>query len=349
MVRQKQTKRLPRTGPPLGHLANQVNENEEELEPEGGGEEPTEKQGGNEDDNDDGEEDKEDGDKDGDNDESEDDLDEEEDEEEEEQNKIWSIDNECDEVRFAVFDCVLWNEIQHAHQKFDDVTVTAFAERAYPETDTFYLPFAEMEITLNDCFRITALPITGTSVRDSYDPLMSYELLKKLVEKCIGWSDKKAQCHVVNAHYLQLLDPLNEVNNYCWGVAVLSFIQAELRKTSRLKSLCFGGLYTLVQVKASAKLLKKMMAKIRSGEPMDTRQQTDLYNQWTNVFNPNLVDTSQVDPRHTMTLKRSRRQGEDSSRMVEKQSSGDDTPSDDGRPQAPKRKIRKVSRSGRGK
>ncbi|XP_026458677.1 uncharacterized protein LOC113359221 [Papaver somniferum] len=55
---------------------------------QGGGEEPTEKEGGNEDDNDDGEEDREDGDKDGDNDESEDDLDEEEDEEEEEQVEI---------------------------------------------------------------------------------------------------------------------------------------------------------------------------------------------------------------------------------------------------------------------
>ncbi|XP_026436631.1 mitotic apparatus protein p62-like [Papaver somniferum] len=35
MVRRKQTKRLPGKGPPLGHLANQANEIEEELEPEG--------------------------------------------------------------------------------------------------------------------------------------------------------------------------------------------------------------------------------------------------------------------------------------------------------------------------
>lgn len=54
--------------------------------------------------------------------------------------------------------------------------------------------------------------------------------------------------HVVNAHYLQLLDPLNEVNKYSWGIAGLSFVQAELRKASRRKSLYFGGLYTLVQV-----------------------------------------------------------------------------------------------------
>lgn len=244
-------------------------------------------------------------------------------------NKVWNIENECDEVRLAVFDCVLWNGIQHAHQKFDAVTVTAFAERAYPETDTFHLPFGEMAITPDDCFRITALPITGTSVRDGYDPSMSYEVLEKLVERCLGWSDKKAQCefrrankepkegdeynefeedrtykkklkkiklktlfdefsgtkdlvaqgklvmteektkhhvtayllyqlgtiffpdtsgHVVNAHYLQLLDPLDEVNNYSWGIAVLSFVQVELRKASRLRSLYFGGLYTLVQV-----------------------------------------------------------------------------------------------------
>ncbi|XP_026398529.1 pentatricopeptide repeat-containing protein At1g62680, mitochondrial-like [Papaver somniferum] len=98
------------------------------------------------------------------------------------------------------------------------------------------------------------------------------------------------------------------------------------------------------KVKASAKLLKKLMEKIRSGEPMDTREQTDLYNQITNVFNPDLVDTSQVDPSQTMSLKRSRQQGEGSSRMVQQQSSGDDTPSDEGRPKAPKRKSRKVSR-----
>ncbi|RZC63893.1 hypothetical protein C5167_025710 [Papaver somniferum] len=102
-------------------------------------------------------------------------------------------------------------------------------------------------------------------------------------------------------------------------------------------------------VKASAKLLKKMMAKIRSRESMDTREQTDLYNQITNIFNPNLVDTSQVDPSQTMPSKRSRREGEGSSRMVQQQSSGDDTPSDEGRPKAPKRKSRKVSRSSRGK
>lgn len=102
-------------------------------------------------------------------------------------------------------------------------------------------------------------------------------------------------------------------------------------------------------MKASAKLLKKLIAKIRSGEPMDTREQTDLYNQITNVFNPDLVDTSQVDPSQTMPLKRSRQQGEGSSRMVQQQSSGDGTPSDEGQPKAPKRKNRKFSRSGRGK
>lgn len=214
-------------------------------------------------------------------------------------------------------------------QKFDAVTVTAFAERFYPETDTFHLPFGEMAITPDDCFRITALPITGTSVRDGYNPSMSYEVLEKLVERCLGWSDRKAQCelrpankdpkegdeynefeedrtykmklkkiklktlfdefsgtkdlvtkgklvmteekikhhviayllyqlgtiffhdtsgHVVNTHYLHLLDPLDQVNNYSWGIAVLSFVQAELREAWRLRSLYFGGLYTVFQV-----------------------------------------------------------------------------------------------------
>ncbi|XP_026382125.1 protein MAINTENANCE OF MERISTEMS-like [Papaver somniferum] len=244
-------------------------------------------------------------------------------------NKIWSIEHECDEFKNAVYDCVLWKSIEQAHHKFDDVTGTAFAKRYYPETDTFLLPFSEMAITPNDCYRITGLPITGTSVRAGYDPNMIFGALEKLVEKCLGWDSTKAQYefrkaakkpkrgdelnpfnadrtakkmlkkiklntlfdefsgtrdkvlggklvmteeklthHVtayllyqlgtiffpdtsgaaVNAHYLQLLDPLGEVNNYCWGIAVISFVQAELRKSSRLKSLYFGGLYTLVQV-----------------------------------------------------------------------------------------------------
>ncbi|XP_026416366.1 uncharacterized protein LOC113311784 [Papaver somniferum] len=166
-----------------------------------------------------------------------------------------------------------------------------------------------MAITPNDCYRITGLPITGTSGRAGYDPNMIFGALEKLVEKCLGWDSTKAQYEfrkaakkpkrddehnpfnadrstkkmlkkikkvgddggeaytpcdclyqlgtiffpdtsgaAVNAHYLQLLDPLDEVNNYCWSIAVLSFVQAELRKDSRLKSLYFGGLYTLVQV-----------------------------------------------------------------------------------------------------
>ncbi|XP_026445582.1 uncharacterized protein LOC113346236 [Papaver somniferum] len=47
-------------------------------------------------------------------------------------------------------------------------------------------------------------------------------------------------------------------------------------------------------VKSGAKLMKKLMAKIRTGDPMDTREQTNLYNQMTMVFSPNNVDPMSV-------------------------------------------------------
>ncbi|XP_026458390.1 uncharacterized protein LOC113358885 [Papaver somniferum] len=309
---------------------------------QGGEDEPAQGDGNGGGDDEDGD-DEEEGDKNGDkdDDESEEDLDEEEQEEivdhqnavrvlKRQKNKVWKIENECDEVRLAVFNCVLWNGIQHAHQKFDVVTVSAFAERIASDDeveDADVIHFSAVAGYNGPLF----YPGGFGEVEDTYDEPNAAD------DGYLEWYEHISHPRVIN-----------NVQQARANKAKVTTMEKEAKKATPK---CGDEALTLWNsaVKAGAKLLKKMMAKIRSGELMDTRQQTDLYNQWTNVFNPDLVDTSQVDPSQTMPSKRSQREGEGSSRMVQQQSSGDDTPSDEGRPIAPKRKSRKVSRSGRDK
>ncbi|XP_026419839.1 histone-lysine N-methyltransferase SETD1B-like [Papaver somniferum] len=128
---------------------------------------PAEEEEANEDDNDDGEGDDEDGDKDGDNEDESGEEEEDSGEEEEEEEQAKGV-----------------------KKKPRKTLKNPCARYAYIPDDNLCLP------PKNPTY---GLPVTGTSVRDVYDPSMSYELLEKLVEKCLGWNDVKAQCEVKRA------------------------------------------------------------------------------------------------------------------------------------------------------
>ncbi|XP_026420408.1 protein MAIN-LIKE 2-like [Papaver somniferum] len=52
----------------------------------------------------------------------------------------------------------------------------------------------------------------------------------------------------VDAHYLQLLEDLDEMNNYSWATGVLAFVLEEMSKGSRIRCNQIGGYLTLVKV-----------------------------------------------------------------------------------------------------
>lgn len=52
----------------------------------------------------------------------------------------------------------------------------------------------------------------------------------------------------VDAHYLQILENLDEINNYSWAPGVLAFVLGEMAKRSRIKTTQIGGYLTLIQV-----------------------------------------------------------------------------------------------------
>ncbi|RZC79147.1 hypothetical protein C5167_003379 [Papaver somniferum] len=72
------------------------------------------------------------------------------------------------------------------------------------------------------------------------------------------------------------------------------------------------------------KLVKKWMAKIKSGEPMETKEQIAYYKQWEG-----LITNRMVEPNRSKQLKRGRQPGEGSSRAVDETGGGDETPSDE--------------------
>ncbi|RZC93425.1 hypothetical protein C5167_026040 [Papaver somniferum] len=73
-----------------------------------------------------------------------------------------------------------------------------------------------------------------------------------------------------------------------------------------------------------SKLLKKWMNKIKSGEPMETKEQTAYYKQWEG-----LITKRMVDPSRSKKLKRGRQPEEGSNRVVDETGGGDETPSDE--------------------
>ncbi|XP_026453653.1 heat stress transcription factor B-2a-like [Papaver somniferum] len=66
------------------------------------------------------------------------------------------------------------------------------------------------------------------------------------------------------------------------------------------------------------------MAKIKSGEPMETKEQNAYYKQWEG-----LITKRMVDPSRSKQLKRGRQPGEGSSRAVDENGGGDETTSDE--------------------
>lgn len=207
----------------------------------------------------------------------------------------WNLEDECEEVKVIVKNSGLWPAVDSSNIEHDRVTVSAFCERFYGETDTMLFPFSEMTITPDDAHQILGLEVEGKAVSEGFDDDFSFKDINKLRHKLFGWNqietesilekkdgrlsrkfnlkklrdtfcdtkkifDKEGRVNpvrinatasgyllyvlgkcifpdssgsLVDASYMQLLDPLDKMHEYSWGTAMVAFLNNELTKGSR--------------------------------------------------------------------------------------------------------------------
>ncbi|XP_026421713.1 uncharacterized protein LOC113317798 [Papaver somniferum] len=73
--------------------------------------------------------------------------------------KTWNLEDEYEEVKVIVKNSGLWPAVESSNIEHDRVTVFAFCERFYGETDTMLFPFGEMAITPDDAHQILGLEV----------------------------------------------------------------------------------------------------------------------------------------------------------------------------------------------
>jgi len=90
------------------------------------------------------------------------------------------------------------------------VVISAFVERWYPETNTFYMPFGELTTTLNDVHTLLGILVTETPIQVKLARLSSgaaetllTETLGVMVEEAQDELDR-AQGQAVRMEWLRL-------------------------------------------------------------------------------------------------------------------------------------------------
>ncbi|XP_026406637.1 protein MAIN-LIKE 1-like [Papaver somniferum] len=224
--------------------------------------------------------------------------------------KNWDLEDECEEVKLIVKNSGLWTAVESSNIEHYRVTLYAFCERFYGETDTMLFPFREMAITPNDAHQILGLEFEEKAVSDGFDSKISWENIFELTRDLFGWNQVRTESvlevkdgHLskkfnlrklkdalsgtkkifdeegmvdlvrinataagyllyvlgkcifldssessVDAKYVQLLHPLNEMHEYSWGTTVVSFLNNELTKASRALTAQVDGNICLFQV-----------------------------------------------------------------------------------------------------
>ncbi|RZC61143.1 hypothetical protein C5167_022906 [Papaver somniferum] len=119
---------------------------------------------------------------------------------------------------------------------------------------------------------------------------------------------------------------INKEQQVIYDAAKAKSKEREAKKAQKEVPICgeeAKRLWDNVVLKGS-KLLKQWMTKIKTGEPMDSKEQTAYYKQWEG-----LITKRMMEPSRCKKLKRGRQQGEGSSRAVDETGGGDETPSDE--------------------
>lgn len=92
----------------------------------------------------------------------------------------WDLDKECEEVNVIVKNSGLWPAVESSNIEHDKVTVSAFCERFYRETDTMLFPFGEMATTPDDAQQILGLEVDGKAVTEGFDNKFPFKDIYKL-------------------------------------------------------------------------------------------------------------------------------------------------------------------------
>ncbi|KAH6827913.1 hypothetical protein C2S53_014875 [Perilla frutescens var. hirtella] len=143
-------------------------------------------------------------------------------------------------------------EEQMRNQMHDEAAtgIEAFVERWHPETNSFHLPFGEMNITLDDVYCLTGLSIEGRPVEfvredvaggqhmlhsrfselassdDDFEAVYTASAFLVYTLGCTLFTDKTGDR--ITCNYLRLFEDPNQFEGYAWGVAALAFLYRQL-------------------------------------------------------------------------------------------------------------------------
>ncbi|XP_026410472.1 protein MAINTENANCE OF MERISTEMS-like [Papaver somniferum] len=161
--------------------------------------------------------------------------------------ELWPQEGECTRVRNYVENSGFYNAVVNSVIVYDKVAVSSFCERYYGEVDTFQLPFGEMALTPDDAYQILGLQVEGKdeglSNMECRYAAAAYLLY---VLASVGFPNTKG--NRVSANLLQLLDPLEDVNKYSWGSAIVAHMNGQLFQASRERTSQINGILALIQV-----------------------------------------------------------------------------------------------------
>ena len=130
--------------------------------------------------------------------------------------QLWELDAERSRIYETVHRSGLAPLTSCNHRVASRPMLSAFCERWQPETTTFYIPFGEMTITLDDVASILHIPITGSMI--SFSQPLRVDDANALLVELLGTTDveasrEKEQCRSPSVRLLWLRDNFSTITD----------------------------------------------------------------------------------------------------------------------------------------
>ncbi|KAK1278401.1 hypothetical protein QJS04_geneDACA023077 [Acorus gramineus] len=100
--------------------------------------------------------------------------------------KGWNVEGESFTFMNKVKQSGLWPLVEYNFMTLNSPIITAMVERWHLKTNSFYFPFGEMTITLNDVTQIVGIPVMGKAIYGSTS--MDIDEAAELVKECLNLS-----------------------------------------------------------------------------------------------------------------------------------------------------------------